>query len=116
MDDLKKIGFPILLIWLSAFSIKVLKTYFNTSLSNTIISLVMVITLFFFGFLLNKNRKRRSESVFKKVVSILVLILLYLMQYGYLNNMTFYNIFNIFGINEYFINMIYILCGYIFGD
>ncbi len=116
MDDFKKIGFPLLFIWTSAFSIKLLKTYFISSFIDIIISLLMITTLFYFGFLLNKNRKRRAQSLFKKVVSILMIAFLYLIQYGYLDNPLLNNIFIVFGINESFLNMIYILCGYLFAD
>ena len=65
---------------------------------------------------LNKSRKRRNPAVFKKVLAILVMVLLMLMQMGYFTLPFMKDAFDFFGVDGFYINMIYIFCGYLFAD
>lgn len=116
MEDTKRLGLPVLIIFLSAFLVKVLNTFWASSITITISTILIVISLFTFGMVLNKSRKKRSPAVFKKVVAILVIILLTLMQLGYFSIPYVTKTFDFFGIDAFFINMIYIFCGYMFAD
>lgn len=116
MEDVKRLGWPFSVIFLSALVIKLLDSYFHISYNGTLSTIIIVCALFLFGFALNKNRKKRSPAVFKKVVSILVVILLLFMQLGYFTIPYVSTAFNFFGIDAFYINMIYIFCGYLFAD
>lgn len=116
MDDFKRLGYPVLIIFLSAFVIKLIDLYFVFKYTSMLITILTVVALFLFGTTLNKSRKRRNPSAFKKVFAILIMILLLLMQLGYFQIPYVSTTFNFFGVDAFFINMIYIFCGYLFAD
>ena len=116
MEDLKRLGLPVFLIFISALLVKVINRFFVFSFTPTLITLIIVAALFCFGMLLNKSRKRRTPAVFKKVFAILVMVLLMLMQMGYFTIPYITEAFDFFGVDSFFINMIYIFCGYLFAD
>ena len=95
MDDLKRLGLPFITI---------------------LVTFLIVTSLFLFGYLLNKTRNRRNPGVFKKVIAILVMLLLMLMQMGYFTLPFMADAFDFFGVDAFYINMIYIFCGYLFAD
>ncbi len=116
MQDIKRLGFPLLIIVLSAFLSRLIETYLKGSFVHTLMVILIVTALFFFGVSLNKGRKKRSNAVFKKVIAILVVILMFLMQLGYFTLPVMENVFHLIGIDEFYINMLYIFCGYLFVD
>lgn len=116
MEDVKRLGWPFLVIVISAFITKLLQTYTAVGYDSTLMTMLIVIALCLFGFSLNKNRKKKSSAVFKKVIAILVIILLLFMQLGYFTIPYVSTAFNFFGIDAFYINMIYIFCGYLFAD
>ena len=107
MEDVKRLGFPLLIIVLSAFLSRLLET---------LMVILIVSALFLFGVSLNKSRKKRSNAVFKKVVAILVVILMLFMQLGYFTLPIMQNVFTLIGIDAFYMNMLYIFCGYLFVD
>lgn len=116
MEDVKRLGFPLLIIVLSAFLSRLLETYLHGSFVHTLMVILIVIALFLFGVSLNKSRKKRSNAVFKKVVAILVVILMLFMQLGYFTLPIMQNVFTLIGIDAFYMNMLYIFCGYLFVD
>ncbi len=116
MQDIKRLGFPLLIIVLSAFLSRLIETYLKGSFVHTLMVILIVTALFFFGVSLNKGRKKRSNAVFKKVIAILVVILMFLMQLGYFTLPVMENVFHLIGIDAFYINMLYIFCGYLFVD
>lgn len=116
MDDLKRLGYPVLIIFLSAFVVKMIDQYMVFKYSSMLITLLVAGALFLFGASLNKSRKKRNQSAFKKVLAILIVVLLMLMQLDYFRIPYIDKIFDLFGIGSFFINMIYIFCGYLFAD
>ena len=116
MNDTKRLTLPIIIILVSALLVKLIDRFVTFSFTPTIITLLIVSALFFFGMVLNKNQKRISPAVFKKVFAILVVVLLMLMQMGYFTLPFVSSTFNYFGIDGFFLNMIYIYCGYLFAD
>lgn len=66
MEDVKRLGFPLLIIVLSAFLSRLLETYLHGSFVHTLMVILIVSALFLFGVSLNKSRKKRSNAVFKK--------------------------------------------------
>ena len=83
MEDTKRLGLAFLVILISALIVKLINKFFVFSFTPTLLTFLIVISLFLFGMILNKSRKRRNPAVFKKVISILLVVLLMLMQMGY---------------------------------
>lgn len=116
MDDTKRLGVPVLIIFISALLVKLINRYISFSFTPTLLTFLIVAALFFFGMVLNKSRKRRNPAVFKKVFAVLFMVLLMLTQMGYIQLPFITNTFDFFGVDAFFINMIYIFCGYLFAD
>lgn len=116
MEDTKRLGLPVVIILVSALLVKLINRFFTFSFTPTLLTLLIVAALFLFGMVLNKSRKRRTPAVFKKVIAILVMVLLMLMQMGYFTLPFMKDAFDFFGVDAFFINMIYIFCGYLFAD
>lgn len=115
MSDVRKLGIPFLLIFVSAFVAKLLTTYVVFENSATFLKVLIVTALCLFGATLNTS-KARHGSVWKKVIAILIVIFLLFMQ---LNLFTFSNVnqlFQFFGVDAFYVNMLYIFCGYLFVD
>lgn len=116
MDDIKRLGYPMLIIFLSAFIVKLINTYFISNFTSILLTIITVSALFLFGTSLNKSRKRRNPAVLKKVVAIILVLFLVLMQLGLFEIAIVSEVLFFFGVNSFFINMIYIFCGYMFVD
>lgn len=116
MEDTKRLGFPLLIIILSAFFTKLIENYLHGDFVTTLMTILIVASLFFFGISLNKSRKKRSNAVFRKVIAIVIVILLLFMQLGYFTLPFMKNVFTFIGIDAFYINMLYIFCGYLFVD
>lgn len=116
MSDFRKLGVPFLIIFLSALITKLISTYLAIFLTSALYKIMIVIALCTFGYFLNVSRRKRHDSVWKKVVAVLIVIFLLFMQ---LNLFTFSSVaalFNVFGIDAFYINMLYIFCGYMIAD
>lgn len=117
MDDFKRLGYPVAIIFLSAFIVKLMNMYVvMNNFMSTLLTIITVSALFLFGMSLNKSRKKRSNSVFKKVLAIILIVFILLMQLGLFTLPMVADILFFFGVNSFFINMIYIFCGYLFVD
>lgn len=116
MDDVKRLGFPVLIICISAFLSKMIETYVQGDFVHTLMVIVIVSALFLFGLSLNKGRKKKSSAVFRKVIAIVIVVLLLFMQLGYFTLPFMKDIFTFIGIDAFYINMLYIFCGYLFVD
>lgn len=116
MSDFRKLGIPFLIIFISALVTKLSSIYLSGILTSTIFKILIVIALCVFGASLNVSRKKRNYSVWKKVVSILMVIFLLFMQLGLFSFSSVAHLFSIFGIDAFYINMLYIFCGYMFVD
>ena len=117
MNDFKRLGYPVAIIFISALLFKLMNMYLSKDvLILNVMSILTASALFLFGLSLNKNRRRRSSAVFTKVVAILIVIFLLLMQLGIFSFDIVNDVLFFFGVNSFFINMIYIFCGYLFVD
>lgn len=114
MDDIKRLGTPLLIIVLSAFLSKLADTWLKGSVAHTLLIIITVASLFMFG--VSLNRKKRSNAVFRKVIAIVVVLLLLFMQLGYLDLANMSKWFTLLGIDTFYIHMLYIFCGYLFVD
>lgn len=116
MGDFRKLGVPFLVIFISALLFKILSLYVIQDLNSTLYKFIMVIALFVFGATLNVVRGKRSESVYKKLISVLVVLFLLFMQLNWFTFSSVTSLFAFFGIDAFYINMLYIYCGYLFVD
>lgn len=114
MDDIKRLGTPLLIIVLSAFLTKLVETWLKGSFIHTLLIIIMVASLFMFG--VSLNWKKRSNAVFRKVIAIVIVLLLLFMQLGYLDLAMVSQWFAYLGIDTFYIHMLYIFCGYLFVD
>lgn len=115
MSDAKRLGIPLGIILFGAFAVWFVDSYLvMNEVLNFLRTILIVACFFFFGCYLNK--KKRSNSVFKKVIAILLTVLLTCMRYDLFNNIPFIGvILHTFG-SEGFSIMLYIYCGYLFAD
>lgn len=116
MEDIKRLGLPVVIICSAAFLTKGIENYFTGEFVHTILSILTVAFLFIFGVTLNRNRKKKSSAVFRKVFAILIVLLLLFMQLGYFELPYVSNWFSFLGMKSFYINMLYIFCGYLFVD
>ncbi|MEG0314263.1 MAG: amino acid permease [Erysipelotrichaceae bacterium] len=114
MKDFKRLGYPLLIIVGSAIISKFLTLYIKASFINTLVTVVIVCALFLFGTSLNKSS--RSNAVIKKVISLVLVIFLMLMQMNIFTLPYISSFLDMIGMHSFFINMLYIYCGYIFVD
>lgn len=114
MGDTRRLGFPLLIIIVSAILTKLVERWLYGGFVHTLLVIIMVVSLFMFGVALNP--KRRSNAVFRKVVAIVIALLLFFMQLGFLNLAFVNNWFAYLGMDSFYINMLYIFCGYLFID
>ena len=77
MDDLKRLGYPILIIFLSAFLIKLIDLYITGNFVSLLITIITVSALFLFGTSLNKSRRKEPNRYSKKYWLLLSLFFWY---------------------------------------
>jgi len=116
VNDFRKLGVPFLLIFISALVTKLLTTYVLLDVTPTLLKIIIVIALCVFGATLNVSRGRRHGNVYKKLVAILIVIFLLFMQFNLFTFASVSSIFSFFGVDAFYINMLYIFCGYMFVD
>ena len=66
MDDVKRLGTPLLIIVLSAFLTKLVETWLKGGFVHTLLIIIMVASLFMFGVSLNRKKlffARWSQSL-----------------------------------------------------
>lgn len=115
MRDFKYIGYPLLIILISALFYQLVSTYISGTVQNTLLILIRVCALFSFGMALNKTT-RRHMSVWKIVLSVVITIFLLLYELGAFYLPILSTALTFFGVGGFFICMLYILCGYMFVD
>lgn len=116
MSDFRKLGVPFLIIFLSALATKLISTYLSMFLTTALYKIIVVIALCTFGYFLNVSRRRRSDTVWKKVIAVLIVIFLLFMQLNLFTFSSVASLFSFFGIDAFYINMLYIFCGYMIAD
>lgn len=117
MSDIKRLGTPLLVLIIAALITRLMNAYVNIPYQWMILLIVEVVSLFLFGMFLNKSHNKRNGSVFKKVFAIVFTILFLSLQLGFFS-FPWLNQFLVLigGSNVFYIKMMYIYCGYLFGD
>lgn len=116
MSDAKKLGIPFLVIFIGALLLKVLDMYLSNIMTPSLTKIITVIILCLFGATLNISFHKRSKSVWKKVVAVLVVLFLLFMELGLFTFTSVSNTFSLFGVNALFIQLLYVFCGYVLVD
>lgn len=116
MSDFRKLGVPFLIIFISALVDKLCSIYLPALFTSLMFKILMVIALCVFGASLNINKRRGGRSVFKKVLAILMILFLLFMQLQLFTFASVASIFDFFGVDAFYINMLYIFCGYLFME
>ena len=114
MSNFRKLGIPLIIIFVSAFVTKMIELYLGSILTSTLNQILIAIALCVFGAALNP--KGRSKSTWKKVIAILIVIFLLFMQLGLFTFSGVTWLFNLFGVDAFYINMLYIFAGYMMVD
>lgn len=115
MKDFRYIGYPLFIILISALLCKLTDTYITGNVHDWLIVLIRIVALFTFGMSLNKASRRRY-TVWKVVFSVVVTLFLLLLELGWFSLPVLTDVIFFFGVSSFFINMMYILCGYMFVD
>lgn len=115
MSDFRKLGIPFLVIFLSALIIKLLTIYIS-DMSTTVLQILTVISMCLFGATLNISFRKRSKSVWKKVVAVLMILFLLFMELNLFTFTQITDIFNMFGLSSLYIHLLYVFCGYLLVD
>ncbi|MFV0381921.1 MAG: amino acid permease [Breznakia sp.] len=116
MSDMRKLGIPLLLIFISALLTKLLTMYVLLDATVTLVKIIVVITLCLFGASLNVTRGKRHGATWKKITAVLLVVFLLFMQLDLFTFTSVSEVFSFFGMNTFYINMLYIYCGYVFVD
>ena len=116
MDDFKRLSLPLLIIAVSALLTRIINTYLKGSFVYSLVIIISAFALFFFGYYLNRNYKKRNQKVITKVIAILLVVLLLLMQLGMFSAPILVDIIALLGGSSFYVHMIYIYCGYLFAD
>ena len=117
MNDIKRLGTPLLVLILAALITRLMNAYMQIPYQNMILLIVEVASLFLFGMFLNKSHGRRNGGVFKKVLAIVFTILFLCLQLGFFSFSWLNQFLDLIGGNYvFYIKMMYIYCGYLFGD
>ena len=66
MDNIKRLGTPLLVLILAALITRLMNAYMHIPYQSMILLIIEVTSLFLFGMFLNKSHGRRNGSVFKK--------------------------------------------------
>ena len=117
MDNIKRLGTPLLVLILAALITRLMNAYMHIPYQSMILLIIEVTSLFLFGMFLNKSHGRRNGSVFKKVFAIVFPVLFLFLQLGFFSfDWLEQFLYLIGGTNAFYIKMMYIYCGYLFGD
>lgn len=116
MEDIKRLGLPILLILISAFLVRLFSVYLPTIFTNTLATIFYASILFMFGITLHRNMRKRSNAVFRKVIAILGFVMLLFYQLNVFTVSFIDHMFAYLGIQGIFLSMLYIYFGYVFVD
>lgn len=116
MSDVKRLALPLVIIIVSAFITQWIQQYMSGEFVHTILVIITIAALFAFGVALHGGAKKASKAVFRKVAAIVIVILLLFMQLGYFSLPAIEQVFTYLGLDAFYMNMIYIFCGYLFVD
>ena len=115
MKDLRYIGYPLFIILISALLCKLVDVYISGNVHDWLLIFIRITALFTFGMSLNKASRRRY-TVWKVVFSVVITLFLLLLELGLFSLPILTDIIFFFAVPSSFINMMYILCGYMFVD
>ena len=114
MSETKRLGLPILVMAVSTLLFYLLDTYINPQISVPALVIMFDISLFIFGITL--NNKKKSHSVYRKVIALICAILLVFMQLGVVSLPFVETLKAFLTINPYLLSMLFVYFGFLFVD
>ncbi|MEG0737072.1 MAG: amino acid permease [Longicatena sp.] len=114
MNDSRRLGMPILVMVVFTTLFYLINTYLHSEITNTILTIIFDISLFMFGVTL--NGKKKSHSVYRKVLALVLTIILVFIQLGVVSMPFVATLQTFFSINPYLISMLFIYFGFLFMD
>lgn len=114
MNDSKRLGMPILVMVVSTTLFYLIHTYLQSSITTTLLTIIFDVSLFIFGVTL--NGKRKSRSVYRKVIALVCTIILLFIQLGVVDMPFVTSLQSFLSINPYLLSMLYIYFGFLFMD
>lgn len=114
MNDTRRLGMPILVMIVSTLIFYVINRYFVSDVASTLLILIFDVSLFLFGIAL--NNKKKSHSVYRKVIALVCGIVLVFIQLGAVSLPFVETLKAFFAINPYLVSMLFIYFGFLFVD
>lgn len=116
MEDVKRLGLPLLIVVVSACLTQWIQRFITGQVANTLMITIQAIALFIFGMALHGNLKKTSKAVYRKVIAIIIVFILFCMQMNYIAIPALHNLFTVLGLHSIYMHMLYVFCGYVFVD
>ena len=112
---LKRYGYPLFIILIISLGLNILRGIFNNQF-NALFIILYACLLFSYGVSLNLYKRSKNQSWFKKLVISFFIIFFLVWQLGYVMIPELKSFFNMLGVTDNIISLIYIYCGWSFFD
>lgn len=114
MNDTRRLGMPIVVMAVSTLVFYLINTYFHSDITTTLLTIICDVAMFVFGMML--NGKKRSHSVYRKVIALVLSIILLFVQVGAVSMPFVETLKNFLAINPFLLSMLFIYFGFLFMD
>lgn len=105
---------PIVVMAVSTLLFYLIHTYFHSNFATTLLTIIFDCALFLFG--MSLNGKKRSHSVYRKVIALVLSIILLFIQIGAVSLPFVETLKAFLAINPYLLSMLFIYFGFLFMD
>lgn len=114
MNDTRRLGLPVVVMVISTLVFYLINRYIVSHIATTLLVIIFDCSLFLFGIAL--NGKKRSHSVYRKVIAMVCSIILLFIQLGAVSLPFVDTLKAFFVINPYLLSMLFIYFGFLFVD
>ena len=114
MNDTRRLGLPLVVMAVSTLVFYLINRYIVSNIATTLLIIIFDISLFLFGVALNS--KKKSHSVYRKVIALVCSIILLFIQVGAVSLPFVDTLKAFFAINPYLVSMLFIYFGFLFVD
>lgn len=114
MNDTRRLGMPVIVMVISTLIFYLIHNYMHSDIATTLMIIIFDIALFLFGATL--NGKKRSHSVYRKVIALVLSIILLFIQVGAVSLPFVETLKAFLAINPYLLSMLFIYFGFLFMD
>lgn len=115
MDIIKRLGFPLVIL----IGLAVIEKYYNKYAVGigtiaTIYTIVRAVGLVWLGIKLNKENNQKMTL--RKLFAIVTVLMLLFMELNLIELSFITNLFQTFGISEFYQSLLYVFCGFVYSD